>query len=111
MDLLSPTVAAFHLQTNASNRELGAVLSQQGRGADRLVLCISRKLSERESWYSTIEKECLAIQWEVGALRYYLLGWPFVLCSNHAPLKWLHHMKDANRCINPLFGLRIQGGP
>ncbi|XP_037323915.1 uncharacterized protein LOC119215672 [Pungitius pungitius] len=36
----------FILQTDASNRGLGAVLSQQVQGVDRPVLYISRKLSE-----------------------------------------------------------------
>ncbi|TKS64962.1 Retrovirus-related Pol polyprotein from transposon 412 [Collichthys lucidus] len=86
-------------RTDASGRGLGAVLSQQVRGVDRPVLYISRKLSEREARYSTVERECLAIRWAVGALRYYLLGRPFTLCSDHAPLQWLHRMKDANARI------------
>ena len=87
------------MQTDASNRGLGAVLSQQVKGVDRPVLYISRKLSERETRYSTIEKECLAIRWAVDTLRYYLLGCPFTLCTDHAPLQWLHRMKDANARI------------
>ena len=89
----------FILQTDASNRGLGAVLCQQVEGVDRPVLYISRKLSDRESRYSTVEKECLAIRWAVGSLRYYLLGRSFVLCSDHAPLQWLHRMKDTNARI------------
>ena len=78
---------------------LGAVLTQQVEGVDRPVLYISRKLSQREKKYSTVEKECLAIRWAVGSLRYYLLGRPFTLCSDHAPLQWLHRMKDTNARI------------
>ena len=89
----------FVLQTDASDRGLGAVLSQEVEGEDRPVLYISRKLSVREGRYSTIEKECLAIKWAVLALCYYLLGCPFTLCSDHAPLQWLHRMKDANARI------------
>ncbi|XP_076743966.1 uncharacterized protein LOC143419988 [Maylandia zebra] len=89
----------YSIPTDASDRGLGAVLSQQVRGADRPVLYISRKLAERERRYSTVEKECLAIRWAVGSLRYYLLGRSFTLCSDHAPLQWLHRMKDANARI------------
>ena len=89
----------FTLQTDASNRGLGAVLSQQVEGVDRPVLYISRKLSEREGRYSTVEKECLAIRWAVDSLRYYLLGRSFTLWSDHAPLQWLHRMKDTNARI------------
>ncbi len=63
------------------------------------LLYISRKLSKRETMYSTIEKECLAIRWAVLTLRYYLLGREFTLCSDHAPLQWLHRMKDTNARI------------
>ncbi|KAM8910385.1 uncharacterized protein AB9W97_006795 [Spinachia spinachia] len=83
--------------TDASNRGLGAMLSQQVQG----VLYISRKLSEREGRYSTAEKECLAhIKWAVDSLRYYLLGRQFTLCSDHAPLQGLHRMKDTNAWIS-----------
>ncbi len=69
------------------------------RGEERPVLYISRKLSKRETMYSTIEKECLAIRWAVLTLRYYLLGREFTLCFDHAPLQWLHRMKDTNARI------------
>ena len=54
------------------------------------MLYISQKLSLREAKYSTVEKKCLAIRWAVGSLRYYLLGRPFTLCSDHASIQWLH---------------------
>ncbi|KAG5847050.1 hypothetical protein ANANG_G00121600, partial [Anguilla anguilla] len=90
---------AYCIPTDASDRGLGAVLTQQVEGVDLPVLYISRKLSQREAKHSTVEKECLAIRWAVGALRYYLLGRPFTLCSDHAPLQWLHRMKDTNARI------------
>ncbi len=89
----------FLLQTDASDRGLGAVLAQVVEGEERPVLYLSRKLSKRETRYSTIEKECLAIRWAVLTLRYYLLGREFTLCSDHAPLQWLHRMKDTNARI------------
>ncbi|XP_067248999.1 NACHT, LRR and PYD domains-containing protein 3-like isoform X2 [Chanodichthys erythropterus] len=93
----------FLLQTDASDRGLGAVLSQEIEGEERPVLYISRKLSKREAKYSTVEKECLAIRWAVLTLRYYLLGREFTLCSDHAPLQWLHRMKDTNARITHLM--------
>ncbi|XP_061767001.1 F-box/WD repeat-containing protein 4 isoform X2 [Nerophis ophidion] len=49
------------LQAYASGRGLGAVLSQQVEGVNRPILYISRKLSDWEVRYSTVERECLAI--------------------------------------------------
>ncbi len=89
----------FLLQTDASDRGLGAVLAQVVGGEERPVLYLSRKLSKKETRYSTIEKECLAIRWAVLTLRYFLLGWEFTLCSDHAPLQWLHCLKDTNMQI------------
>ncbi len=93
----------FLLQTDASDRGLGAVLAQVVGGEERPVLYLSRKLSKRETRYSTVEKECLAIRWAVLTLRYYLLGREFTLCSDHAPLQWLHRMKDTNARITRLY--------
>ncbi len=66
---------------------------------ERPVLYLSRMLSKRETRYSTVEKECLAIRWAILTLRYYLLGREFTLCSDHAPLQWLNRMKDTNARI------------
>ena len=87
----------FILQTDASQRGLGAVLSQLDKdGSDYPVMYISRKLLSREQQYSTIEKECLAIVWAIRSLWYYLYGRQFVIQTDHQPLTWLGRMKDGN---------------
>ena len=48
---------AFVLQTDASDRGVGAVLSQMYAG-DHAVAYFSRKLLPREEKYSVVEKEC-----------------------------------------------------
>lgn len=50
----------------------------------------------REARYSTVEKECLAIKWALGSLRYYLLGQEFDLHTDHQALTWIQTMKDNN---------------
>ena len=65
----------FTLQTDASERGVGAVLSQhEGVNEDHPVAFFSRKLLPREEKYSTVEKECLAVKLGVQAFRTYLLG-------------------------------------
>ena len=87
----------FILQTDASNRGVGAVLSQlDDDGTERPVAFYSRKLLPREERYSTIEKECLAIKLATHAFRVYLLGRPFVIQTDHRSLEWLHRLKDNN---------------
>lgn len=46
-----------------------------------------------------IEKEVLAVKWTTEALCYYLVGNPFQLITDHAPLQWIHSMKDTNARI------------
>lgn len=64
----------FVVQVDASATGIGAVLAQGIAGEEKPVVFLSRKLMPRETRYSTIEKECLAIKWSLDSLRYYLLG-------------------------------------
>ena len=87
----------FILQTDASNRGVGAVLSQQDSdGVKHPVAFYSRKLLPREERYSVIEKECLAIKLATHAFRVYLLGRPFEIQTDHRSLEWLDRLKDNN---------------
>ena len=87
----------FILQTDASDRGVGAVLSQMGEdGKEQSVAYFSRKLLPREVRYYTIEKECLAIKLGVEAFRVYLLGREFVVQTDHRSLVWLNKLKDKN---------------
>ena len=87
----------FILQTDASDRRIGAVLSQRDEyGQEHPVVLFSRKLFPRETRYSTIEKECLAIKLATHAFRVYLLGRKFVVQTDHRALEWLHRLKDNN---------------
>lgn len=60
----------FTLQTDASGVGIGAVLLQEVDGETHPVVFLSRKLQDRETRYSAVEKECLAMKWAVESLRY-----------------------------------------
>ena len=88
----------FFVQTDASDRGLGGVLSQQDdQGDDHPIQFLSRKLLPSERAYAAVEKECLAIVWAVQKLRHYLLGRRFVVQTDHQPLTWLNRVKDKNQ--------------
>eukprot|EP00731_Ephydatia_muelleri_P021055 Em0013g782a len=87
----------FVLQTDASDRGVGAVLSQKNEaGDDNPIAYFSKKLQPREERYSTIEKECLAIKLAMQAFRTYLIGRHFTVETDHRSLVWMDKLKDSN---------------
>ena len=84
----------FIVQTDASGRGLGAVLSQMGPdGQEHPVRFLSRKLLPREQKYAAVELECLAIVW---ALQVYLDGRKFVVETDHRALSYMQQMVNKN---------------
>ena len=87
----------FLVQTDASDRGVGAVLRQlDEEGIEHPVAYFSKKLQPREEKYATVEKECLAIKLAVQAFRVYLIGQPFEVQTDHHALEWLHRLKENN---------------
>ena len=84
------------MRTDASNKALGAVLFQHENDVPFPVAYASKKLLERESNYSTIEKECFAIVWALNKFKNYLYGKEFIVECDHQPLSYLQSMK----CVN-----------
>ena len=87
---------------------LGAVLLQEHEGGLFPVCYVSRKLLDRETRYSTIERECLAIVWGLRKLRQYLYGKEFVLQTDHQPLTYLQGAKFVNDRIMR-WAMALQG--
>ena len=87
---------SFILQTDASDRGLGAVLLQSVEDQKLPVAYASRKLKESESAYATVEKECLAIVWAIQKFQKYLYGQECVLETHHSPLVYLNKSKITN---------------
>ena len=96
--LCSPDfIKPFFLQTDASERGVGAVLSQRDDdGYDHPISYFSRKLLPREQRYSTVEKECLAIKLGEQAFKVYLLGRKLTIQTDHRSLVWLDRLKEGN---------------
>ena len=84
----------FHLQTDASFSGIGAVLTQDYEGNEKVIAYASRILTEAEKKFSVTEKELLAILWSIRKFRPYLEGYTFVVITDHFALKWLHKLQN-----------------
>ena len=85
--------APFELVCDASNYALGAVLAQRIDKQPRVIYYASKTLDAAQANYTTTEKELLAIVFALEKFRSYLLGFPIVVFTDHAALKYL--MKKA----------------
>lgn len=86
----------FILTTDASDKALGAVLSQQFHDGERPITFISRTLSRTEENYATNEKEMLAVVWALHSLRNFIYGAKLKVFTDHLPLTFTLSPKNNN---------------
>jgi RNase H-like domain found in reverse transcriptase len=97
---------SFTIETDASDKGIGAVLIQ----SKRPIAFLSKILSPKNHFISTYEKKLLALLDAVIKWRYYLEGKPFVIKTYHISLKRLleqrlsHDLQDKWLC--KLLGLQ-----
>jgi hypothetical protein len=78
----------FHVHVDASMIVLRDILAQPRIGdLDHPIAFTSRKLSDLEQNYNTIEREGLAIVYALQKFRHYLLGKKFKMFIDHSALK------------------------
>ncbi|GFX73302.1 retrovirus-related Pol polyprotein from transposon opus [Trichonephila clavipes] len=85
----------FILDTDASHESIGAVLSQEIDGQERVITYFSKCLSKPERNYCMTRKELLAIVKAVEHFHPYLYGRRFLLRTDHASLTWLLNFKNS----------------
>jgi len=65
-------LSLFILQTDTSDQEVGTVFSQRdNNGEDHPVAYYNKQLLSKELYYSTVEKECLAIRLATHSFQVY----------------------------------------
>ena len=89
-----PGAASFVLDTDASASGMGAVLSQQQEGQERVIAYASKSFNKAQRNYSVTERELLAVVTFASHFRHYLLGVQFFVRTDHQALKWLHSIPE-----------------
>ncbi|VDI29491.1 Hypothetical predicted protein [Mytilus galloprovincialis] len=82
------------LDTDASQKSIGAELSQIQDGVERTVSFASKVLTPAQRNYCTTRKELLASICFTRQFRHYLLGRTFVIRTDHNSLTWLLNFKN-----------------
>ena len=99
------------LQCDVSTKGLGAWLRQVDRnGNEKIVAMASLSLTDAETRYSNIERECLAVKFGLEKFEYYLLGRHTLVETDHSPLEQIFKKNINNvparlqrlvlRCLN-----------
>jgi hypothetical protein len=83
----------FVIETDASEKGVGAILQQEGHP----LAYVSKALSHKSQGLSTYDKECLAIMIAVDHWRPYLQHTKFLIKTDHQSLLHL----DAQRLTSP----------
>ncbi|GFW54026.1 retrovirus-related Pol polyprotein from transposon 412 [Trichonephila clavipes] len=85
----------FILDTDASHESIGAVLSQEIDGEERVITYFSKCLSKPERNYCVTRKKLLAIVKAAEHFHPYLYGRRFLLRTDNASLTWLLNFKNS----------------
>lgn len=91
LELVIPDMKGnFTLETDASDKGIGAVLRQDGAP----IAYISRTLNKAERNYGITDREILAGLWAMEKLAYYLDGKNFVLITDHKAIEALREKRE-----------------
>ena len=85
----------FTIHTDASDYQLGAVISQDNKP----IAFFSRRLSKAQKNYTTTEKELLSIVECLKQFRGILFGYPINIFSDHKNLVYAATMSESQRVM------------
>eukprot|EP00253_Pinus_taeda_P025310 PITA_25310 len=89
----------FHIDTDASNKAIGAALGQVEEKLPYTIYFVSKTLSKAEMNYTVIEKEFLAVVHSLNKFRHYITGYQTFVHTDHAAIRYLMNKPDVNARI------------
>ena len=107
----------YTLYTDASQSCIGACLTQPccegeevipGIKTEKPIYYLSRKLSDTQTRWSTVEKEAYAIHYALQKLDHFLHNAEFTIRTDHKPLKYILEAPMQNKKIQ-LWALGLSG--
>ena len=87
------SIDKFIIDTDASDKAIGAELIQVQDGEEKVVCYGSYSLTPSQHNYCTTCKELLAVVRFCREYHHYLLGRSFIVCMDHSSLTWLMRFK------------------
>ena len=84
----------YILDTDASQKSVGAVLSQVSNGHERVIAYMSKSMNIHEQSYCTTRKELLAVVCGLRKFHSYLYGQSIRLRTDNAAVSWLRSLKQ-----------------
>jgi hypothetical protein len=92
----------FKVGTDASDRGLGAVLSQDGPTGPLYIAFAARSLTdaERGKGYGATKRELVAVIFALARFRYYIWGVHFTLYTDHKALTFMFTQRHVNPMLN-----------
>ncbi|GJY50982.1 reverse transcriptase domain-containing protein [Tanacetum coccineum] len=85
----------FKLMCDASDFAIGAVLGQRKNKHFQPIHYASKTMSEAQTYYTTTEKELLAVVYAFKKFRSYLVLSKSIVYTDHSAIKYLFAKKDA----------------
>jgi ribonuclease HI len=113
---------AFRLSVAASEKVLGAVLTQDVTCKEGVITYLSRRVVDTETRYTHVERLCLVLYYACSKLRQYLLSNPCTVVSQydvvrhmmHKPIssgrlgKWAYSLIEYELSYDPLRAMKGQ---
>ena len=87
----------FVLQTDASDKGIGGVLTQEFPDGEHPIGYVSRQYLPAETRYSPTEQEALAVVYTIGQFEHYLVDRHFTVVTDHSAHVWLPTKKSQNK--------------
>jgi hypothetical protein len=79
----------FKLYMSAQENVIGYVLAQEDEGHKFIVMYLSKRLIDAETWYTPIEKLCLSLYYSCSKLCHYLLTSACIVVCQHDVIKYM----------------------